>query len=65
MKLTRFPGAIYNKKFAKAVIKAYVMGKRTFMFEAFKYQTSGFINNVRKDLENGYYKIELRKGCGL
>lgn len=54
------PHANYNTDFAKAVIKAYVLGKKTFVFNRSKYVTLSYVQNVAEDVANGMYKIDVK-----
>ena len=63
-----YPGlskAVYNKEFAREVIKAYVLRKRTGTFKGSKFKVSEHIKGVREDLKKGCYRIETKKGCGV
>ena len=55
-------GALYNVKFARAVIDAFLHGKETFSFEHnrhIRYIVSKCITGVLEDIKNGYYSFKV------
>ena len=53
------PFAHHNVQFAKAVLKAFVAGRKSFMFMKNSYETEKYIESVREDLRNHAYRIEV------
>ena len=53
------PFANHNVQFAKAVLKAFVTGRKSFMFMNNSYETEEYIESVREDLRNHAYRIEV------
>ena len=52
-------GAHYNTKFAKAVIKAFLAGRRMFTWHNNRYDAIEHIHHVREDLAQGWYKVDI------
>jgi hypothetical protein len=51
--------AHYNTEFAKAVIKAFLAGRRKFTWHKTCYDTVEHICRVREDLAQGWYKVDI------
>ena len=51
--------ALYNKDFATAVLKANVMCKPSFRFMGKTYKTADHVAGVARDINNGYYKVNI------
>ena len=52
--------AVYNKDFATAVIKANVICKPSFCFMGKTYKTTDHVAGVARDINNGYYKVNIK-----
>ena len=53
------PFANHNDQFAKAVLKAFVAGRKIFRFMNNSYETEKYIESVREDLRKHAYRIEV------
>ena len=51
--------AHYNVEFAKAVLKAVIYGREQFVWKKTKYITLQHIKNVREDLAESWYKVQM------
>ena len=52
--------AVYNKDFAAAVIKANAICKPSFRFMGKTYKTADHVEGVARDINDGYYKVNIK-----
>ena len=51
--------ARYNAEFAKAVIKEFLAGHKSFSWNKHRYVVDEHINDVCKDISEGWYKFDI------
>ena len=59
MNWTPGPHAHYNTKFAGAVVRAHVSGRKVFRFMKRQYEVAQYLPGVVEDLKNRMYKIKI------